>query len=206
MIDHKLIYLFHALVVGPVLIWFGWTCGHCTCKCIPQWLSKTLIVAGVVVILYHLYSAILAMKRENFVHVGGSLGLPLWGVPEKMYGKDAFTDFSFPYQRNDHCFYSYHDDVNKRNCPCDPVTGVCTCQPNGNCTRSQPQDASTAATPVVSRDVVVSGMEAFSVNRNESFTGSMDNAYSHAGVVPGPGAYSYGVKPISPVMGRNPVM
>jgi len=40
----------------------------------------------------------------------------------------------------------------------------------------------------------------------EAFTGSMDNAYSHAGVVPGPGTYSYGVQPVSPVMGRNPVM
>lgn len=195
MIDRKLIYLFHALVVGPVLIWLGWTCGRCKCNCIPQWLSKTLLVTGVVVVLYHLYSAILVMKRENFVHEGGSLGLPLWGVPEKMYGKDAFTDFSFPYQRNDHCFYSYHDNVNKRNCPCDPVTGVCTCQPNGNCTRAQAQDASTAATPVVSRDVVVSGMEAF--------TGSMDNAYSHAGVIPAPELYTYGVKPVNPLMGRN---
>lgn len=202
MIDHKLIYLFHALVVGPILFWLGWTCGKCKCNCIPQWLSKTLLVSGVVVVLYHLYSLILAVKRESFVHEGGSLGLPLWGVPVKQ----AFTDFSFPYQRNDHCFYSYHDTVNKRNCPCDPVTGVCTCQPNGNCTRSQGQDASTAATPVVKKDVVVSGMEAFSANRNEAFTGSMDNEYIHAGVVPGPGAYSYGVQPVSPVMGRNPMM
>jgi hypothetical protein len=202
MVDSKLIYLFHALVVGPVLFWIGWTCGHCTCKCIPKWLNKTLLVTGVVVVLYHFYSYILAMKRENFVHEGGSLGLPLWGVPVKQ----AFTDFSFPYQRNDHCFYSYHDTVNKRKCPCDPVTGVCTCQPNGNCTRSQAQDASTAAKPVVNKDVVVSGMESFVVNNKESFTGSMDNEYIHAGVVPSPGAYSYGVQPVSPVMGRNPMI
>jgi len=200
MFDHKLIYLFHALVVGPVLMWIGWTCGRCKCNCIPGWISKTLLVSGLVVVLYHLYSYILAMKRENFVHEGGSLGLPLWGPPGE---REPFTDFSFPYQRNDHCFYSYHDTVNKRNCPCDQVTGVCTCHPNGNCTRSQQQDASTATKPVVNKDVVVSGMEAFSVNKNEAFTGSMDNAYSHAGVVPG--VYSYGVNPVSPVMGRNPL-
>ena len=194
MVDSKLIYLFHALVVGPVLVWLGWTCGNCKCNCIPKWLSKTLLVTGVIVVLYHLYSFILVVKRENFVQVGGSLGLPLWGVPVKQ----AFTDFSFPYQRNDHCFYSYHDTVNKRKCPCDPVTGVCTCQPNGNCTRSQQQDASTAAKPVVNKDVVVSGMEAF--------TGSMDNAYSHAGVIPAPELYTYGVQPVNPLMGRNPVM
>lgn len=194
MIDRKLINLLHALVIGLVLLWIGWTCGHCKCNCIPHWLSKTLLVAGTIMILYHLYSYILTVKRENFVHVGGSLGLPLWGVPVKQ----AFTDFSFPYQRNDHCFYSYHDKVNTRNCPCDPVTGVCTCQPNGNCTRSQQQPASVAVNPVVNKDVVISGME--------SFTGSMNNAHSHAGVVPGPGAYYYGVNPVEPIMGRNPVM
>lgn len=205
MLERKLIYLFHALVVGPVLVWLGWTCGNCKCNCIPKWLSKTLLVSGVVVVLYHLYSFILTMKREDFVHDGGSLGLPLWGVPGK-YDTDAFTDFSFPYQRNDHCFYSYHDNVNKRNCPCDPVTGVCTCQPNGNCTRSQGNDASTSASPVVNKDLVVSGMEGFignkeqNIEHKESFTGSMDNAYSHAGV------YSYGVKPVKPVMGRNPTI
>lgn len=193
MIDYKLVNLFHILIVGPVLIWIGWTCGYCKCVCIPKWFCKLLLFVGLAVILFHLYRYILAVKRENFVHVGGSLGLPLWNFPGT---KQPFTDFSFPYQRNDHCFYSYHDTINNRDCPCDPVTGVCTCHPNGNCTRSQVENPSTVTPPVVEKDVVVSGME--------SFTGSMDNNYSHTGVVQGP-VYSYGINPVNPIMGRNPI-
>lgn len=184
--SHSMIYLFHALIVGPTLIWLGYTCGKCKCHCIPKWLSVSLVLAGIVVVLYHLWSFIKSAKlmemiqaRENFVHAGGSLGLPLWGVPAKIEG---YTDFSYPYQRNDHCFYSFHDDVNKRKCPCDPVTGVCTCQPNGNCT--------------MNRNVP-------SASDLEAFTGSMDNAAVHAGVADG--TYSYGMKPKVPMMGRNPV-
>lgn len=192
-LGHNAIYLFHALVVGPVLIWLGKTCGDCKCKCIPNWVSVTLIISGIVVILYHLWSFIkvakmreMFMMRENFVHEGGSLGLPLWGLPARIEG---YTDFSFPYQRNDHCFYSYHDQEHKRKCPCDPVTGVCTCQPNGNCTRAGPSSKPAGPVPT--------GTDL------EGFTGSMDNAGMHAGVADG--TYLYGMKPKVPVMGRNPI-
>jgi hypothetical protein len=147
---------------------------------------------GVVVVLYHLWSYIRVNKyiemmtanREKFVQIGGSLGIPLWGLPA-----EAFTNFSFPYQRNDNCFYSYHDPVNKRNCPCDKITGVCTCQANGNCSRSGPQ-----ATPLTTSQISAA----------ENFTGSMDNAAVHAGVIQ-QAKNVYGMKPVVPVMGRNPI-
>jgi hypothetical protein len=149
MLGSGIIYLFHAAVVGPAIIWLGWHLRCCTCKNQVSWLPNLLMVIGAVVVLYHLWSYIRVNKmidyfgREDFVHPGGSLGIPLWGVPDAI---QPFTDFSFPYQQNDHCFYSYHDPVNKRKCPCDPVTGVCTCQPNGNCTRSGPKATAAVTT------------------------------------------------------------
>ena len=106
-IPNSYIYLFHLTVVGPMLMWIGWTCGHCSCKCIPKPVAFLLIFIGLLAMLYHGYK----YSTASFIDSSSRLGLPLYG------GQQGFADFSFPYQNNNNCYYSYHDTEHVRDCP-----------------------------------------------------------------------------------------
>jgi len=49
--NHKNIYLFHILIVAPLLIYLG----LCKCKCCNELIKKITLIFGITVLIYHTY-------------------------------------------------------------------------------------------------------------------------------------------------------
>lgn len=101
---HQVVYLLHAVVVGPLLAYVG-LCGK---KC-PQLLFTLLLALGLGVIGYHTYLLVRSFK-EGFIHPGGYLGRP-----------EPFVPFSYPYNVESERYYSMHDTQHNRGCNCTMV-------------------------------------------------------------------------------------
>ena len=101
---YQVIYLFHAFVVGPLLVYVG-LCGK---KC-PQPAFTLLLALGLGVMGYHAYLLIKSLK-EGFIHPGGYLGRP-----------EPFVPFSYPYNVESERYYSMHDTEHNRGFNCTMV-------------------------------------------------------------------------------------
>ena len=117
---HQLVYLLHAVAVGPLLIYVG-MCGN---KC-PKAVFLLLVALGLGVMVYHTYNFIMSVKRETFVHGGGYLGRP-----------EPFVPFSYPNHMESNRYFSFHDQVNHRGCNCQHNDGEkcgCGCHQTAEC-------------------------------------------------------------------------
>lgn len=111
--SNTLINWIHILIVGPLLLIVG--LGK---KSNPTALFHTLVVVGVVVVLYHLYRLIMTYKKEGFMRSNNYYWMH----------HEGFTPFSHPYTCESSAYYSYHDPTHSRKCPCDMTgdkAGVC---------------------------------------------------------------------------------
>lgn len=114
---HQLVYLLHALVVGPLLVYVG-ACGK---KC-PNAVFLLVLALGLGVIAYHSYLLVKSLK-EGFIHPGGYLGRP-----------EPFVPFSYPYNGESNRYYSLHDPEHNRGCNCQHKTDCqCGCHQGAKC-------------------------------------------------------------------------
>jgi hypothetical protein len=58
--SHQLIYIFHILVVAPLLIYLG----LCQCKGCNSFVKRISLIFGITVLFYHLYKLQIAMTRK----------------------------------------------------------------------------------------------------------------------------------------------
>ena len=100
--ERQLVNLMHVVLVGPLLLYVGLRGPKC-----PKTVFHLLTATGLGVFIYHLYLLVSSLVREGFIHQGGYLGRP-----------EAFTSFSYPYNKENGNYSSYHDDENKRHTAC----------------------------------------------------------------------------------------
>ena len=98
---HQVVYLLHAIVVGPLLVYVG----ACNKKC-HRIVFDLILALGLAVIAYHAYLLVRSFK-EGFIHPGGYLGRP-----------EPFVPFSYPYNVESERYYSMHDTQHNRGCNC----------------------------------------------------------------------------------------
>jgi hypothetical protein len=95
------IYAFHSLVVGPLLVYIG-----VSQRNTPMWVFQLLLLLGIAVIFYHLYKLVLAYKREGFLR--SNYYMPRSAINE------PFVPFSYPYMEETDKYFSYHDPEHLR--------------------------------------------------------------------------------------------
>lgn len=117
------IYAWHSLVVGPLLVYVGLSQRNT-----PTWVFQLLLILGVAVIFYHLYKLVLAYKREGFLR--GNYYMPRSAIEE------PFVPFTYPYMEETDKYFSFHDPEHPRGHNCVMATGSC---PNGRL--NLPEDA-----------------------------------------------------------------
>jgi hypothetical protein len=117
------IYAFHSLAIGPLLVYTG-----VSQRNTPMWVFQLLLILGIAVIFYHLYKLVLAYKREGFLR--SNYYMPRSAINE------PFVPFSYPYMEETDKYYSFHDPEHTRGHNCVMNTESC---PNGRI--NLPEDA-----------------------------------------------------------------
>lgn len=116
------IYAFHSLVIGPLLVYVG-----VSQRNTPMWVFQLLLLLGIAVIFYHLYKLVLAYKREGFLR--SNYYMPRSAI-------EPFVPFSYPYMEETDKYFSFHDPEHTRGHNCVMNTESCP-----NCKLNLPEDA-----------------------------------------------------------------